>query len=263
MSLARKVKDDAKTAHSLAHRATCRFALGKVSYAEKDFREATRLEGRLLYSLRGVQEAEYWARRGDRARAIRQTRVSREWASRGEYRPDLCRCDALLARLLVPEDPAESAKHLEASVAFAALSSDVELQLRSYSAACEFYRHTGDYARAITEARTGVMLAETCGFGTYSIDLRIALAETYLATGDAPTALQTAGIALAHSEQADCRFAWGRSDALHLCGLAHLHLGEPEPAKEHLTLALDLRSFLHHGRVEETRRALDCNTTVL
>jgi hypothetical protein len=39
--------------------------------------------------------------------------------------------------------------------------------------------------------------------------------------------------------------------------MAHLRLGERELAVQRLTAALELRERLGHGRIEETRHALD------
>jgi Tfp pilus assembly protein PilF len=116
-------------------------------------------------------------------------------------------------------------------------------------------RALGDYPQSIAEGEAGILLADTCGFGKYSIDLRLSLAETYLAAGDARQALQNARNSLDRSEQPD-QYAWGRADGLHFCGMAHLRLGQPELARQRLTAALELREQLGHGRIEETRKAL-------
>ena len=63
-------------------------------------------------------------------------------------------------------------------------------------------------------------------------NLRLALAETYLAAGDPRKALQNARNALDRSEHPDCQYAWGKADGLHFCGLAHLRLGERELAQQ-------------------------------
>jgi tetratricopeptide (TPR) repeat protein len=169
---------------------------------------------------------------------------------------DLCRCNALLARLLLPDDPDQAARRLQEARAFADRSGMVELQLCCFHAASEFHQRLGDYPRAITEADAGVLLADTCGFARFSIDIRLALAETHLAAGDAHKALQNARNALDRSRHPDCQYAWGEADGLHLCGLAHVRLGERELARQRLTAALELRERLGHGRAEETRRAL-------
>jgi tetratricopeptide (TPR) repeat protein len=146
-----------------------------------------------------------------------------------------------------------AAERLADARAFASRSGWVELQLRCAHAATELYQHLGDYPQAIAEADAGILLADTCGFGKYSIDIRLALAETYLAAGDAHKALRNARNALDRSEHPDCQYAWGRADGLHFCGVAHLLLGEKELARQRLTAALELRERLGHGRLEETR----------
>jgi tetratricopeptide (TPR) repeat protein len=142
-----------------------------------------------------------------------------------DWNDTLCRANALLTRLFLPFAPAQVAQRLNDASAFADRSGYVELQLRCFHAACELYRHLQDYTQAIAEAEAGILLADTCGFGKYSIDLRLALAETYLAAGDARKALQNARSALDRSEHPDCQDAWGQADGLHFCGLAHLRLG--------------------------------------
>ncbi len=257
VSLASQAQDEFATGNSLAFRATSHFFLGDITPAAADFQRATELEGKPLYSLRGTQEAECKLLRGDRPGARRQTQANREIAVRMDWNADLCRCNALLARLLLPDDPAQADQHLQDARAFASRSGSVELQLRCFHAACEIHLHLGDYPQAIAEAEAGILLADTCGFERSSIDLRLALAETLLAAGDARKALQNARNALDRSEQSDCEYAWGRADGLHSCGVAHLRLGERELARQRLTAALELRERLGHGRIEETRRALD------
>jgi tetratricopeptide (TPR) repeat protein len=256
-ALATEAKYETGIKNSLTWRATAHFALGDITVAAADFQRATELEGRPVVSIRGIQEAEGKLLRGDRPGALSQTQANRAYAVRNDYGEDLCRSNALLARLLLPDDPAQAARHLQDARAFASGSGCVEFQLRCFHAACELHRHLGDYPQAIAEADAGILLADTCGFGWYSIDLRLALAETLLAAGDARKALQNARNALDRSEHPDCQYAWGQADALHLCGLSHLRLGERELARQRLTAALELRDRLGHGRIEETRRALD------
>jgi len=257
VSLATNAMEENNIRWALTYRATAHSALGDITAAATDFQRATELEGRPLYSGRGIAEAEGKLLRGDRSGALSQTQANIEIAAHNNWNDDLCRCNTLLSRLLLPDDPAQAAHHLQDARAFASRSGVVEFQLRCSHAACELQRHLGDYPQAIAEAEAGILLADTCGFGKYSIDLRLALAETYLAAGDAHKALQNAREALDRSEQPDCQYAWGKADGLHLCGLAHLRLGERELARQRLTAALELRERLGHGRIEETRRALE------
>jgi tetratricopeptide (TPR) repeat protein len=256
VSLAVETKDDEHLRYSLAYRGASHFALGSITAAAADFQRAAELEGKSLHSGRGIREAESKLLRGDQAGAVRQTQANREWSLRNNYGDTLCRANALLALLILADEPAKAAQHLQDARAFANRSGNVELQLRCAHAATELYTHLGDYPQAIAEADGGILLADTCGFGKYSIDIRLALAETYLAAGDARKALQNARSALDRSEHPDCQYAWGRADGLHFCGVAHLLLGEHELARQRLTAALELRERLGHGRIEETRSQL-------
>ncbi len=194
---------------------------------------------------------------GDRFGARRLTDMKRGRFAAVDWKQGVCFCDALLARLMLPEDPAGAARHLNYARVFANRSGEVALQLECFNSACELQRQLGDLPQAIAEAEAGILLADTCGFGKHSVDLRTALAETFLAAGDAHKALQNARAALDMSEHPDCQYAWGKADGLHFCGLAHLRLGERELSRQRLTAALEIRERLGHGRIEETRRALE------
>lgn len=257
VSLAKEATEKQGMKYALVFRAVSHFALGDTLLAASDFQHATELEGKPLHPALGILEAECKSCHGDRTGAISQARANREYNVQRHYNDDLCRCNALLARLLLTYDPGEAARHLQDARTFADRSGVVEFQLRCFQAACELQRHLGDYAQSIAEGEAGILLAETCGFGKYSIDIRLTLAETYLAAGSTRKALQNARNSLDRSEHPECRYAWGQADGFHLCGLAHLRLGERELARDRLTAALEIRQRLGHGCIEETRRALE------
>jgi tetratricopeptide (TPR) repeat protein len=257
VKLSEETTDKGDIKNALAVRAMSHFAVGGITAASADFMSATKLEGKPLLSIRGAFEAECRFLQGDGIGACSLTRANREFAVRYRYNDDLCRCNILLAQLLLKDDCAQADQHLREARVFAHHSGFVELQLRCFQAACDLHRYLRDYLQALAEAEGGILLADTCGFGKYSIDLRLALAETLLAAGDSRKALQSARDALDRSEHSDCQYAWGQADGLHFCGLAHLRLGERELARQRLTAALELRERLGHGRIEETRRALE------
>jgi tetratricopeptide (TPR) repeat protein len=246
------------SADTLAFRAASLFAMGEIDDAADCFQRATALMRHPLRGVRGVLEAESKLVRGDSPGALRRTEAICEDALAGKVKLNgtLCRCHSLLARLLLPDEQPKALKYLHQARSFACRSGDMELQLRCYQGFCELYRRLGDYPQSITEAQAGILLADTCGFGKYSIDLRLAVAETYLAADDPRRALQNARNALDRSEHLGCQYAWGKADGLHFCGMAHLLLGECELARQRLSAALKIRARLGHGRVEETRRAL-------
>jgi tetratricopeptide (TPR) repeat protein len=245
-----------------AYRATSHFALGHIIEADAGFQTAENQGADIeknsvpLDSISSILQCDCRLLRGQRVYAISQTRDNKRLAISNQSNYGLSLCNSLLARLLLQDDTSEASKCLQDARSFAKRSGVVDLQLRCFHAACELYRHLGDYPQAIAEAEAGILLADTCGFGKYSIDIRLALAETLLAAGDARKALQNARAALDRSEHPDCQYAWGKADGLHFCGLAHLRLGERELARQRLTAALEIRERLGHGRIEETRKAL-------
>jgi tetratricopeptide (TPR) repeat protein len=256
VSLAIEAQDEGLISMALAYRATSHFILGNIIASVADFQRATELVGKLLRGFYGLLEAECKLLGGNRSGACGQMQASREFAIRNNYNVDVCDCNALLARIFVPDDPAQASRCLKDAREFANRSGNVELQLRCFHAACELQLQLGNYPQAIAEAEAGILLADTCGFGWYLINLSIVLAETFLASADPRKALQSARDALDRSEHKDCEYAWGKADGLHFCGLAHLQLGERELGCQRLTAAMELRERLGHGRIDETRRAL-------
>ena len=254
--LAEVGKDDYRQIGGFGFRASAHFGLGEIATAEADFARATALEGRPLYANRGVRHSECRLLLGDVTGALSQTQANLEICLANNWGRDACLCNALLARIPLPGDEATAAKHLKEARAFAERSGDVQLQLICFQSACELSRHLGDLQQSIAEGEAGILLADACGCGKYSIDIRISLAEAYLAASNFQKALQTARKALDLSLEPDCQYAWGQADGLHFCGLAHLRLGETELARQRLTDALAIREKLGHGRIEETRCAL-------
>lgn len=241
--------------NSLICRATSRFALGDISGAKADFQKTWETNPPIIE--KGILEAECKFLRGDRSGAHAQIQAIRELAVRKGNNSHVCRCNALLVRLLLPDDLEAASRYLQEARIFANCSGVVDHQLRCFHAACELSLQLEDYSQVIIEAEAGIILADTCGFGKFSIDLRLALAEAFLKSGAAHKSLQNARNAFDRSEQPDCQYAWGKADGLHFCGLAHLRLSERELARQRLTAALDIREHLGHGRIEETRCALE------
>jgi len=134
LRIAGEVKDHFGVANALSLRAAIHLALGHMISANADFRDATLLFHAVLTSQQGVREAEGKLRRGDQAGALSQTRANLDWASRNNYQDDMCRCSALLALLLIADDPAHATSHLQDARGFANRSGAVELQLRCFHA---------------------------------------------------------------------------------------------------------------------------------
>jgi tetratricopeptide (TPR) repeat protein len=257
VKMAEKTQDVTLISVSLAYLAGTNFWRGKLDDANIDFRRAVKLNRGPLKSLSGIIVAECKLDVGQRDVALNHTQANLEISTARGYSDDVCRCKALLARILLFQDPVAADGHLREARSFANRSGHVELQLRCFVAASELSLHIGDHSQALAEAEAGIMLADTCDFGKYCIDLRIIFATSLLEAGETTKALKMARDALDRSEEPECQYAWGKADALHYCGISHLRLGEREIAYQRLKDALDIRERLGHGRTEETRHAIE------
>ena len=132
----------------------------------------------------------------------------------------------------------------------------MECILRAHILAAEISYCSGDFPKALTEVTTGLNQAEGCGFGKFAIDLLLQLAKLHLAIPDARAALRNARQALDRSEHPDCGYAWGEANALHLCGICHKELKEPELARKRLEAALKIRKRIQHPGAVETETIL-------
>jgi tetratricopeptide (TPR) repeat protein len=254
---ARRTRDRHQTMVVHAGLAVTLGRLGRLPDARKHFAAATKLDDSpQLYSTRGIQEAEFKCVTGERAAAATQTRVNRDICQQEHWTADQAMCDTLLGLLALPDDPAAARQRLETARNYASRSGNVEIQLRCYHLATEIARTVRSFDQARSEAEAGIHLADTCGFGHYSIELRLALARVHLDAGDPKAALQRAREALDRASHPDCQYARGEADGLHLCGIAHAGLGEPELARQRLSAALVKRQQLTHPGLADTQAEL-------
>jgi tetratricopeptide (TPR) repeat protein len=110
--------------YSYAHMAWVAFLTGDVAQAEQHFAAADQIEvaydpdGDHLYSLRGIQWAEWLTRTGRPGPAQALTRRNAEISQEIGRNDDLARCDQQLGRLaLAAGDTAAAGEHLEAAAA--------------------------------------------------------------------------------------------------------------------------------------------------
>jgi tetratricopeptide (TPR) repeat protein len=230
--------------------------LGDVVEARARFATATTIQGSALRSIFGIGEARHLLELGDRRGARLHAEANLARSSKGGWNDIVANCHAVLGQAALPDDLAAARIHLASVRDWTAKSGDLWLVLESHLIAGEIARYSDDLQGAITEATTGLNLADGCGFGLLAIRLLVVLARSHLAVPDHRAALRYAREALDRSQHADCRYAWGEADALHLCGLAHRGLGEIELATRRLEMAVVVRQRIEHPDLEESRRAL-------
>jgi tetratricopeptide (TPR) repeat protein len=145
---------------------------------------------------------------------------------------------------------------LIAARTYAGRTGNIEVALRCYHLAVEIARHEKDFDAAVAEAEAGIQLADSCGFGRWSIDIRLELSRVYLATDALAASVEMAAQALKMSNRLDCQYAWGVAESLHLLGIAHSQLGDVTKARDYLQRAVEERPSLEHRSRERDDREL-------
>ena len=260
--LANEAINEAETAKAettkknlLAHRATAAHALGDIAAARADFTAATELEHEPLYSLRGSQHARHYLDLGDLVAAHTLADHGLKTARSYGWNDNFPRFGALLARIALAEDR-DPTPHLDEIRAWTSRTGDMEYIIEAHLLAARHLLVRGDTQAALGEAETGLLHAETCGYGLLRIELLIALARIRLAWPDPPKAIQAAREALDLAAHPDCGYAWGEADAAQVWGEAYFANGELALAKRAFTRALEVRKRIEHPGVAETERWL-------
>lgn len=164
--------------------------------------------------------------------------------------------ELLLGLLKVEIDPGAAHEHLTEARSWTSRSGQVDCVLRSHLLAARIARKVRNLPGALNEANSGLILAEGSGFRRLSIDLLLELARIQLAVPDPLAALRRAREALDRAQSPECQGAWHQADALHLCGQAHLALGERDHARGRFEEALAVRERIEHPGANETRAEL-------
>jgi hypothetical protein len=250
--------DDTQRKDAHSYLAVAFVGLGEPAQARHHFAAATALETEpLLYSLRGIWEAEFKLACGDVAGALTQSEANRAVCARNGWTDSVARSDATIGRCLLPDAPDRARLHLAAARRYTDRSGNAEVALRCYHLAAEIARCERDFASAAAEAESGLQLADSSGFCRWSLDIRTELAGIHVEAGELARAIEHAEWVLKRSREEDCRYAWGVADSLHILGVAHARLGDKAKARVYLRDALAARTPLGHAGLAETRTELD------
>ncbi len=199
-----------------------------------------------------LREAEWKILMGDPVEALQQLAFVHKLAKTSDTEREWVVCELLLGRAFAGEDIVVARRHLETARAFTSRSGNVDVVLRAYHLATIICRHAGDLTAASTEAEAGIQLADSCGFGLFSIDLGLELARIQLEAGQSEYAIECLTKTLANSQHPDCRYAWGIADSQHLLGVAHSLLGASAKAREYFQRAIKKRKAMDHPDLEES-----------
>jgi tetratricopeptide (TPR) repeat protein len=236
--------------------------LGALDSAEKHFTDAMRIAESVLYAHRGVREAEFRLLTGDVSQARRHTAFNLRTCRKHQWTHNEARCYTLLGRCVLP-DVAAARTYLEAAREYVERTGNIDVSLRSYLLATEIARQDGQLPRSTSQALDGIQLADSVGFGRWSLDARLELAKTHVAAGEFAAVIDPASWVLRRASEPDCEYKWGAADAAHLLGVAHARLANRDLAEQYLRRALEGRQSLGHPALHATEDELSQLTSVL
>jgi len=253
-SLKYAVADDEKVQVDChAYLALTYHALGKIFEAKENFAIAMKIQGRPLYSYNGIYEIEHLFGIGEKEIAYKRV----EALLAGDAPREIALCHTLLGLFSLPDSITEARGHLEKVREWTDRSGYMECIIRSHILAAEIAYCADDLPGALAEATAGLNYAEGCGYGQFAIDLLLLLAKIHYSVPDSRKALQNARKALDRSTHPECQYAWGEANALHICGICHKELGEPELAVKRLEAAYEVRKRIQHPEAKETGKLLE------
>lgn len=248
-------KDDMGKAQSLAFQANAVHGLGDHVAARASFECATERCGEPLSSIWGFQHARHHLDVGDIADARMLADHGLATALKGGWNHDPPRFHAILARIDLAEDR-DPTPHLDEIRAWTSRTGEMQWIIEAHLLTARHLLTNSDIQAALGEAETGLLHAETCGYGLLRIELLVTLARIRLAWPDPPKAIQASREALDLATHPECGYAWGEADAAQVWGEAYFANGEIELARRAFTRALEQRQRIEHPGVAETERWL-------
>jgi ATP/maltotriose-dependent transcriptional regulator MalT len=218
LALAREHRDRHSELNGLCWQATVATLRGDLAGAARGFTQAEALARELeprephLYSLRGIQQADFLRRAGDLAHARVVIEATLANAIRNRWSMEITLAHCVLGDLEAATGATETARrHYDEAVASARRSTHRPVLIRalvSRGALAARHPDAGAGAADLAEARA---LIDEGGFRLFEVDWRIASAWTALAAGRADAAREDAE--RARGLAAGAGYHWGEVDA--------------------------------------------------
>lgn len=219
LDLARRAEDKQLECFSLACQAWAAYLRGEVEAAGETFQQAEALEReidptkRYLYSLGGIQHANYLRRAGEAAYARRVTEVNLKTCERNHWANFISQCHCVLGDLEADAGQHESAReHYDEALKIARSISDRATLIEALLGWGRWAaRHLRDAAAAFSDLNEALGYAVESGYRIYEADIRVGLAWAHLAVGDVSAARAEAE--RARSMSVEMGYHWGQVDA--------------------------------------------------
>jgi len=253
VEVATRAHSPGDAARALALQARVLHDLGRVDAADAGFEQARRLGDR-PFARRSFWAAEHALALGRIAAARAEVEGNLAGLHELGWAGHRAHAETILGQVALAgdePDPDRASDHLMHARAWTTATGEIEVVLRCHELEAQICLSERRFADAERAIRSGLVLAETCGFGLFAgVFANLAVTRALAVNaGVAEAAARALTVARGRPTA-----AWNLADALHLAGVAALTTGSP--ARELLAEAERMRRALRHPQLEATRAAL-------
>ncbi len=235
--------------------------LGKSEEAEKEFKEADELEvkmgGYRLYSLRGVQYADFLISMERIDESFELTKQNLEICQKNNLLNDISRCYRCLGAIeRIRGNKKQAKEHLENALEIARKVGMTFIEIEALLERGRLNLDIEKYEEAIGDAEQVLKICGRTGFRFYEPGAEIVLAKGQLALKEFEESKTNARTA--YEKAIGMKYRWAEGDAAHLLGEIALAREDKKEAQEWLKKAIECRSEIKDPKVKETERLRRC-----
>ena len=259
LDTAEKAKTDPYIVNSKAFLAWILHLLGKGEEAEKEFREADELEGKIsgyrLYSGYGILYADFFLSIKRIDEAFELAKQNLEICQRNNLLNDISRCHRCLGAIeRIRGNPNEAEAHLQNALEIARKVGMPDLEIEALLESGRLHLAMKRHEDAIRDAKEVLKICNRTGFKLYEPEAEIVLVKVDMALNDLEQATTLAHSA--YEKAIGMKYRWAEGDAAHLLGEIYLAVGDKVKAGEWLEKAVACRKEILDPEVKDSERML-------
>jgi tetratricopeptide (TPR) repeat protein len=261
LDLAEETKSKRDMVFSKGYLSWLLYLLGKTEEAEKNFKGADELEGKIdghrLYSQRGVNYATFLIARERIDEAFELTRQNLEICRNIlKKTDDVSKCYRCLGTIeRIKGNRKQAGEHLQNALEIARKVGMPFLEIEALLERSRLWLDMGKYEDAISDAEQVLKICERTGFRFYEPEAEIVLGRAYLALKDFEKAETNAKSA--YEKARGMKYRWAEGDAGHLLGEIYSAMGQKRQAGEWIKKAIKCRKEILDPKVKESEAILE------
>ena len=260
LDTAEKAKSDENIMSSKAYLAWIFHLTGKNEEAEKVFREADELEGKIsgnrLHGLWGVFYADFLLSMKRIVEAFELTKQNLEICQRYNVLNDISRCRRCLGAIdRIKGNHKEAENHLQNALEIARKVGVPDLEIEALIESGSLNLDMGKHEDAIRVAREALKICDRTGFKLYEPDAEIVLLCAHATLNDLEQATTFAHSA--YGKAITMHYRWPEGNAAHLLGEIYLSKGDKTKAREWIEKSVACRKEISDPNVKESEELLE------